>query len=199
MYDAVTDDYCYAGTTVLKNKLDLRDGDDLSAFEAEASDVRADQALPDGHLDFTHFKAVHGHLFQDVYDWAGNIRTVRMAKGGNMFCFPENIENEADKLFSQLERDKFLSGLETEKFAEKAAHFLSELNVIHAFREGNGRAQLSFFLLLADRAGHPIDLEHLAPQAFLDAMIASFGLKATCLVPLPVTRRSSTCVRGCAA
>lgn len=135
MYDAVADGYCYPGTTVLRNKLDLTDGNELDAFEAEASDVRADQELPAGDLDFTHFKSVHGHLFQDVYEWAGKIRTVRMSKGGNPFCFPENIEGQANKLFAQLEKDKFLTGLEPELFAEKAAHFLSELNVIHAFRE----------------------------------------------------------------
>jgi cell filamentation protein len=174
MYDAVADDYCYPGTTVLKNKLDLRDADELAAFEAEVSDARADEELPPGDLDFKHFKAIHGHLFQDVFDWAGKIRTVRISKGGNMFCFPENIENQATKLFAQLKKDKFLDGLEPEDFAEKAAHFLSELNVIHAFREGNGRSQLSFFLLLADQAGYPIDLEDLDPDAFLNAMIASF-------------------------
>jgi hypothetical protein len=97
-----------------------------------------------------------------------------MSKGGNMFCFPENIENQAKKLFAQLKKDKFLDGLEPEEFAEKAAHVLSELNVIHAFREGNGRSQLSFFLLLAENAGHPIDLEDLDPGTFLNAMIASF-------------------------
>lgn len=174
MYDAVADDYCYPGTTVLKNKLDLTDADELDAFEAEVSDARADEELPAGDLDFAHFKAIHGHLFQDVYDWAGEIRTVRMSKGGNPFCFPENIDNQANLLFGQLKKDKFLAGLEVKKFAEKAAHFLSELNVIHAFREGNGRTQLSFFLLLADQAGYPIDLEDLDPEAFLNAMIASF-------------------------
>ncbi|MCP4616645.1 MAG: adenosine monophosphate-protein transferase [Bradyrhizobium sp.] len=174
MYDAVADDYCYPGTTVLKNKLDLRDADELDAFEAEVSDARADEELPAGDLDFTHFKAIHEHLFQDVYGWAGKIRTVRMSKGGNMFCFPENIENQAKLLFAQLKNDKFLAGLERKEFAEKAAHFLSELNVIHAFREGNGRSQLSFFLLLADHAGYQIDLEDLSPDAFLNAMIASF-------------------------
>jgi len=174
MYDAVADDYCYPGTTVLKNKLELRDADELDAFEAEVSDARADEELPAGDLDFKHFKAIHGHLFQDVYGWAGEIRTVRMSKGGNMFCFPENIENQAKLLFAQLKKDKFLAGLERKEFAEKAAHFLSELNVIHAFREGNGRSQLSFFLLLADHAGYPIDLEDLAPDTFLNAMIASF-------------------------
>lgn len=121
-----------------------------------------------------HFKAIHEHLFQDVYDWAGKIRTVRISKGGNMFCFPENIESQAQKLFGQLKKDKFLAGLMPDEFAQKAAHFLSELNVIHAFREGNGRTQLSFFLLFADQAGYPIDLEDLDAAAFLNAMITSF-------------------------
>ena len=54
------------------------------------------------------------------------------------------------------------------------AHFLAELNAIYSFREGNGRTQLMFFALLADRAGHPVDLEKLDPEAMLSAMIASF-------------------------
>jgi|ERR1700724_1514040 cell filamentation protein len=71
MYDAVADDYCYPGTTVLKNKLNLTDADELAAFEAEVSDARADEEAPGGDLDYAHFKAIHRHLFQDVYDWAG--------------------------------------------------------------------------------------------------------------------------------
>lgn len=174
MYDAVADEYCYPGTTVLRNKLDLRDAEELAAFEAEISDSRADEEGPAGALDFQHFKAVHRHLFQDVYDWAGEIRAVRMSKDGSMFCFPENIDIEAKKLFEQLKRDRHLQGLSAKDFAEKSAHFLSELNAIHAFREGNGRTQLSFFLLLAEQAGHPISLEKFDPDAFLEAMISSF-------------------------
>jgi cell filamentation protein len=174
MYDAVADKYCYPDTTVLKNKLDLRNAEELHAFEAEVSDARADEELPAGDLDFEHFKAIHRHLFQDVYDWAGQVRDVRIAKDGNMFCYPENIAGEADKLFSELERDKFLEGLSSKDFASKSAKFLAYLNAIHAFREGNGRSQLSFFLLLAEHAGHPIDLDAFQPEQFLDAMIESF-------------------------
>src|SRR6266436_6692753 len=90
------------------------------------------------------------------------------------FCCPENIESEAKKLFTQLEKDDFLQDLSPKEFAEKSAPFLACLNAIHAFREGNGRTQLSFFLLLADQAGHSIDLEELDPEAFLAAMITSF-------------------------
>lgn len=175
MYDAVADDYCYPGTTVLKNKLDLRDAEELADFEAEVSDTRSDEEAPAGNLDFKHFKAIHQHLFQDVYDWAGEIRTVRMSKDSSMFCYPENIESEAKKLFTKLQNDKFLEGLSSNEFAKKSAHFLAELNAIHAFREGNGRAQMSFFLLLADQADHPLDLDDFDPDTFLDAMITSFN------------------------
>src|SRR5437764_4383532 len=70
----------------------------LTHFEAEISSARAAEPLPDGSLDFVHYKAVHHHLFQDVYEWAGQVRTVRISKGGNPFCFPENIEGQANQL-----------------------------------------------------------------------------------------------------
>jgi cell filamentation protein len=68
----------------------------------------------------------------------------------------------------------FLESLESDDFSNQAAHFLSELNAIHAFREGNGRTQLTFLAMLADNAGHPFDLEKLDPDAMLNAMIESF-------------------------
>lgn len=174
MYDAVADDYCYPATTILKNRLHLNDAAELADFEAEVSDARADEEAPHGDLDFGHFKALHRHLFQDVYDWAGEIRTVRIAKDGSMFCYPENIESEAGKLFAWLRSTGYLRDSPDQEFVEKSAHFLSELNAIHAFREGNGRTQLSFFLLLAEQAGRPIGLVRFDPARFLEAMIASF-------------------------
>ena len=174
MYDAIDDPYTYEKSTVLVNKLGLRDQAELDAFEAEISSARADEPLPEGSLDFSHYKAIHHHLFQDVYGWAGEARTVRIFKGGNPFCFPENIESQATKLFGELRADDFLQGLDDSAFADKASHALAELNAIHAFREGNGRSQLTFFALLADYAGHPIHLDRLDPHEMLDAMIASF-------------------------
>lgn len=170
MYDAADDPYTYENSTVLVNKLDLREQADLDAFEAEISNARAQEPLPAGDLDFKHYKAIHHHLFQDVYDWAGKVRTVRIFKGGNPFCFPENVEIQATKLFNKLKDDDYLQNLDLEAFAGKAAHFLAELNVIHAFREGNGRSQLPFFALLADHAGHPLDFDKLDPEAMLHAM-----------------------------
>jgi cell filamentation protein len=183
MYDAVDDPYTYENSTVLINKLDLRDQAELDEFEAEISSARANEPLPEGNLDFTHYCAVHRHLFQDVYEWAGTPRTVRISKQNNPFCFPEHIHAQANKLFADLKALNYFENLPVNEFAAHTAHFLGELNAIHAFREGNGRAQLTFFALLAARAGQPLDFDKLDPDAMLDAMIASFdgdesGLRA---------------------
>src|SRR6185369_1469374 len=128
MYDAVDDPYTYENSTVLINKLDLRSQSELNDFEAEISSARAREPLPTGELDFAHYCAFHHHLFQDVYEWAGKPRTVRISKQGNPFCFPENIDSQASKLFSELKAAGFLANQSPDEFAAKAAHFLSELN-----------------------------------------------------------------------
>src|SRR3954447_15215783 len=138
MYDAVDDPYTYENSTVLINKLDLRDRAELDDFEAEISLARANEALPEGNLDFAHYCAVHRHLFQDVYEWAGTPRTVRISKQGNPFCFPEHIDVQANKLFAELKGSNYLKALPRSEFGERASHFLAELNAIHAFREGKG-------------------------------------------------------------
>lgn len=139
MYDSVADPYCYPGTSVLKNHANIHDQEALSAFEHEAMLQRAEEPFPVGRLSVAHFRALHHHLFQDVYPWAGKFRTVRISKGGSMFCYPENISGEMRQLFARLRRARFLEGLPAAEFASKAAHFLADLNAIHPFREGNGR------------------------------------------------------------
>ncbi|WP_288198533.1 Fic family protein [uncultured Pleomorphomonas sp.] len=173
-YDAVPDPYCYAGTTVLRNRLGLRDHAALDAFEHELTAQRFDEPLPAGRLSVRHYQALHRHLFQDVYSWAGRFRTVRISKAGSMFCYPEHIASEMRKLFLDLKNQDLFRGLTPGEFADRAAHFLADLNAIHAFREGNGRTQLVFFTVLALQAGHPLDLDALDPEAFLAAMVKSF-------------------------
>lgn len=174
MYEAGQDPYCYPGTAVLKNLLDLRTQPELDELEASMTAQRADEPLPAGALDAQHYLAIHHHLFQDVFDWAGNVRTIRIAKEGAPFCYPENIEREMRRVFSELAAADCLRGLAPRAFAEKAAHFLAELNAVHPFREGNGRTQNVFLSLLAQQAGHPLDFKRLDPAALMQAMIASF-------------------------
>ena len=114
-------------------------------------------------MSVRHYYAVHHHIFQDVYRWAGKPRTVRITKGASTFCYPENIDAEMKKIFTWLKRERCLRGRDAQGFAEGAAHFLSEQNAIHPFRDGNGRTQLAFMALLTAQAGHTLHLEKSAP------------------------------------
>jgi cell filamentation protein len=174
-YDVFDDPYCYKGTSVLKNRARLREADTLEAFELEMSTLRADEPLPAGRFTPAHYKRIHHHLFQDVYPWAGKYRTVRTAKGGNMFCFPDHITTSMDQLFEKLALAAFKPGASAAAFLDAATHFLADLNAIHSFREGNGRSQLSFMYLLGQRAGHPLALTRIDRDTFMPAMIVSFA------------------------
>lgn len=173
-YEVDRDPYCYSGTDVLKNKAGLKDAALLRDFELEMTALRSREVLPEGDFDTAHYRAVHHHLFQDVYAWAGKYRTVRMSKGTSAFCFHEHIEREAEKLFRSLNAPVFQGGGKRTDFTEAASIFLGELNAIHCYRDGNGRAQLTFMHMLAARADHPMKLERVRRETFLPAMIASF-------------------------
>lgn len=175
IYAAVADPYCYAGTSVLKNVPGLRDQAELEKFEAVNFALKSEEPLPAGGLSVRHYFAAHRHLFRDVYRWAGRPRTIRISKGGNPFCYPENIRPELNILFRWLHSERFFRGLDDETFTTSLAHFLAELNAIHPFREGNGRAQNAFALIIAMQADHPLRMEALNPEAFREAMIISFA------------------------
>jgi cell filamentation protein len=174
MYDAVADPYCYPSTTVLKNIPGLHTQSELDAFELVSTMQRAEEPLPSGNLGVRHYQAIHRYLFQDVYRWAGQFRTVRMAKDGSAFCYPEHIKREMAALLADLTARRGLRGHSRDQFAKEAAEFIATLNAIHPFREGNGRTQTLFLAVIADRAGHPIDLEKLDAEPFLAAMVRSF-------------------------
>lgn len=183
-YAGGTDPYCYPGTTVLKNRANIRDAQALSEFETAMVRDRTETSLPPGRLDKPHYYALHRHFFQDVYDWAGKPRTIRIGKGGNWFCYPDFIERLLDELFAGLKAKRHLDGLDLDAFAREAADFLAELNAIHPFREGNGRTQLAFLRLLCLNAGFGFDASVLDRQRVMAAMIASFDRKLDPLTDL---------------
>lgn len=181
-YDAFEDPYSYQGTDCLRNRAGIRDAALLSAFELEMSTLRAEEPLPNGRFGAAHYRRVHWHLFRDVYSWAGRYRTVWTAKSGNWFCTPENIDAELTKLLRVLQNPPFNAGSAAGEFIPAAADFLAELNAIHAFREGNGRAQLAFMHLVALRAGHPLDFRRIRRESFLPAMIESYHRRLDSLI-----------------
>ncbi|CAN5723688.1 Fic family protein [soil metagenome] len=174
MYDSIEDPYCYAGTSVLRNLPELTDQEALTLFETVATAQRAEEPLPSGDMSVEHYKLIHHHFFQDVFPWAGEFRTVRIGKEGSGFCYPEHIPVQMNELFRELQTADFFQNTSSGEFVRGVAHFLSNLNAIHPFREGNGRTQNVFLQLLAEQAEHPIDFERLDEIAFMEAMIQSF-------------------------
>ena len=173
-YEASEDPAYYPGTTVLRNLPDLHAAAELETFEIEAVGARSIEPPPVGNFDPAHYRALHGHLFQNVYEWAGDYRTVWTAKGGNWFCRPEYIQEQMDALFAKLGEPAFLPDSDVDSFIRSTADFLGDLNHIHPFREGNGRVQLLFVRQLGLRAGHPFRSESVEREPFLRAMIESY-------------------------
>lgn len=173
-YKGEQDPLCYEGTPVLRNLGDFRDQDRLDEFESAMFLLRSSQPWPAGELGVDYYRRLHRHLFQDVYAWAGEFRSVRIGKGGNWFCYPEYISGEMERLFAWAAQRQWFSEHAAPDFVADAARFLADLNAIHPFREGNGRTQLAFLSVLCDVNGLPFNDAALHPETVLQAMIASF-------------------------
>jgi cell filamentation protein len=168
-----SDPYVYPGTGVLRNKLDIRSEAVLERIERNIVAVRGRRNTPTGSFDLAHLRAIHRHLFQDIYDWAGELRTVEISKEGHQFQFRRFIETGMADVHRRLVAADFLRGLDLSAFSVAAGEILGDVNYVHPFREGNGRAQLQYFRLLADHAGHPIDLTRLDREAWMAASRAA--------------------------
>lgn len=107
-----------------------------------------------GNFDTSHLKEIHRYIFQDVYDWAGELRTVNISKPGAIFPPPQFLRQSLDTLFAELTGENHLEDLTSTAWAERASYYLGELNAIHPFREGNGRTQREFIRELAFAGGH---------------------------------------------
>lgn len=161
------DPYVYPGTDVLRNSRDIRDSDELRLIEADLTRVRAlriaAEPIPGGY-DLAHLRRFHGELFDGLYDWAGELRTVTIAKD-DLFCLPQHLESYARDIFGVLARDQHLRGLQRGAFVERLAHHLANVNALHPFRDGNGRAQRAFFSQLAVEAGYDLRWQLTSPAA----------------------------------
>lgn len=168
--------YCYSDSDVLMNKLGIREREKLHTYEKRLTMLRLLEIMEEpvkGSFDFKHLKMIHAYIFQDLYDWAGKVRSVDIAKG-NMFCNVRFIEPCAQDIFGQLKADKYLKGLSRADFIKKLAYYFSEINALHPFREGNGRSQREFIRALALKNGYVVRFAGVSEEEMIEASKASF-------------------------
>ena len=172
------DPYLDLVTGVLRNRLNIADEVTLEEAEADLAAIRSyelSRSPLEGSFDLAHLRAIHRHLFGDVYEWAGELRKIDISKGGNPFAHWAHIESAAEPIFRQLAQEHHLSGLGPDAFSERAAYYLGEMNALHPFREGNGRAQREFISHLAHANGYYIAWEHVSRAEMLTAAIHAFN------------------------
>jgi cell filamentation protein len=110
-----------------------------------------------GRFDVAHLKAIHRHIFQDVYRWTGEFRTVNISKGGHLFgvsCLCRTgVAGIAAKAIARVPFEK----ARPRRLGTRAGYYMREINAVHPFRDGNGRAQRELIRELAEQAGFAID------------------------------------------
>jgi cell filamentation protein len=175
-----TDPHSERGHACPKNLFGITDYAELLIYEAPLV-AAGGFGLEDQGItgDFTpaHLRAIHRYLFQDVFPWAGELRVVNISKGNQPFGPAQFIAAALDDALAKLRREDLLINLKPSGFAARAGFYLGEINAIHPFREGNGRAQREFIRQLALHAGHPLSWSAVGTgftqQQMIDASILS--------------------------
>ena len=168
--------YCYPDSDVLKNRMGIRDKEQLGRLEKRLTMLRILELVDkpvQGRFELKHLQSIHKYIFQDIYDWAGKIRKVDIAKG-NMFCNAKFIESQAEEIFRKLKEENYLLGLNEKEISVRLAYYFSEINALHPFREGNGRCQREFIRTLALHADYVINFANVSREEMIRASEDSF-------------------------
>lgn len=171
-YGAGQDPYCYPNTKVLINKFGIKDEKILQEAEREITTVALkDIFFSSPPYNLNYLKNIHDTLFSHIYDWAGKIRTVDIAKQETLFCTCSRIEPEANKIFLSLKKKDYFLNNTNEIFIKNIAELYADLNMIHPFREGNGRVQRLLFEHIALNCGYIIDWGTVSTETWITANI----------------------------
>jgi len=176
VYTAAGSIYCYRDTNVLKNRFGIRDGKKLKELEADLSAIRQKDLLENpiqGQFSASHLCRIHRYLLGDLYPFAGHFRREDIMKGNTRFLAHRDIKGKLTKLLGELRSENHLKGLSFEDLVERSAYYFAELNYIHPFREGNGRATREFMRQLYALNDYTVDWAAVSTETLLDAMEAS--------------------------
>ncbi|MBF0381448.1 MAG: Fic family protein [Magnetococcales bacterium] len=169
------DIYLYSDGQTLKNKLGILDPEVLKDAEDKLATIKHEGALQialcANEISLDTYKAIHKHLLYDLYPWAGKIRTCDLAKQATLFCKPSFIESQAKEIFQKLQDEKYHVDLQITEYAEKLAILYGDVNMLHPFREGNGRTQKILFQGVAAKSGRSIYWERISTNEHIEAVI----------------------------
>ena len=187
IYDG-SEGYFYIGTTILKNKLGIKNEDSLIIAEKEITSIKLlmlnNMPIIDKY-NFENLCKIHRIIFSDIFEWAGQIRKGDFfSKGNSIFCRGQYIVESANKIFSDLLDEKYLIGLKKQNFIEKTAYYMGEINALHPFREGNGRTLREYFRQLSLKANYLLDFSKTNKDELLQADIEAFNGKYNSLIKI---------------
>lgn len=171
----MSDPYCYSNGT-LRNRLGITDPDELAAIEAVVTTQRITEleisGLPGG-FDLEHLCAIHRRIFADLYEWAGELRTIELAKDDTVFCLARFLVPAAVDVFAAIPQIRLEMTRGQQLVPASVAELYGDLNALHPFREGNGRAQRAFIGLLCGAAGVTLDWSTISPSGNIAASVAA--------------------------
>lgn len=173
VYSVYGSKYCYSGTNVLRNRLNIRDASQLRKLDADISAVKQLHLMNEpvkGRFTANHLCRIHRFLFEDIYPFAGHFRREDIMKGQTRFRGYGQIASELSDLLAKLKAENYLHGLDRKSLIERSAYYFAELNYIHPFREGNGRAIREFMRQLYDLNGYEVNWSGVPDEDLLKAM-----------------------------
>ncbi len=167
--------YYYPDCDVLVNKFNIKDEKQLEIMERILTSSRLLELMKKpiaGNFDLKHLSRIHNYIFKDVYEFSGQLRNEGISKGFQ-FPPPAYINDSAKILFNDLKKESYLVGLDSERFSERAAHYMAEINVLHPFREGNGRSTREFIRCLGLKNGFEIEWSQIDKDLLFEATVRS--------------------------
>lgn len=171
--NAITED-CYEGTTCLINKFGITDEKILFEIEADISFARMSELEKtplQGNFDIEHYKSIHRYLFSDLFEWAGEFRKINISKKGTKFADADDLEDLCNKCFERLKSHNYFQNMDFDSFTNNVVDLYCSLNMIHPFREGNGRTERVFIAQLIRFNGYEIDFSNIDADYLMIATI----------------------------
>lgn len=165
---------CYPDTTVLVNKFGIKNQEMLNVAELRiviSMTMKIENELKFENVDFEFYKNLHKQLFDDLYEWAGTVRNINISKKGTVFCNADDIEKTGKLKFQRLAELNYLKKLNKSTFLDELSELYHDLNMLHPFREGNGRTLRLFITLLVRNAGYNLNFSECDSDLLMIATI----------------------------